>query len=69
MEKQQRKCKYHPDISTYFTTTLCRKCWDRERKWKTRGININTEGYFKLLKEQNGTCLFCERVPKIDSLM
>lgn len=64
MVEQQKYCKYHPTTPTYFRSVLCRKCWDRERKWETRGININTDGYYLLLKQQNGTCLFCDRKPK-----
>lgn len=58
-----KTCKYHPGRKNH-GNGLCRTCWDREYKWKRRGININTDQYFERLKQQNGTCIFCDRKPR-----
>lgn len=64
MDKNKKYCKYHPECHVYRNQEVCRRCYDRERKWFKRGININTEMYLKMLDQQNGTCLFCDRKPK-----
>ena len=58
-----KSCKHHKD-KKHYGLGLCRTCWDRERRWKSRGINITTEEYELMLKKQNGTCLFCDRTPR-----
>jgi hypothetical protein len=64
MVKQKRYCKYCPEKLVYRAATICRTCYDRERKWKIRGINIDTSTYLHMLSKQNGLCLFCDRTPK-----
>lgn len=63
------KCRYcdRDAYRNYKSLQICRRCYDRERRWKIRGIvDITTEKYYQMFQEQNGTCLFCDRVPRKD---
>lgn len=67
MTKIQKYCVFHPEMKTYRQADYCRRCYDRHRKWKDRGmIDMTTKRYYEMLKSQDGKCLFCDRQPRED---